>query len=363
MSVAVILVGGFGTRLRPLTLSKPKPLVEFVNKPIVSHQIDALVKVGVKHIILAISYLPGQLKEFIELECKRTGVTISTSIESYPLDTAGPLGLVSSIISSERCEYFFVFNCDVICSFPLDQMIDFHKARKAEASILVTKVSEPSRYGVIVYDKETGQIDRFVEKPKTFISNRINAGIYLFSIEALQRFKSEPMSMEKTVFPAMSVDKRLYAFELDGFWMDVGMPKDFLLGTQMYLKQYYKMETCNGSKPDKFLLPPVHISRCSTISEYSRIGPNVVIGLNVKIGQGVRLQNCTIMNNAIVGDHSWISTAIIGWNCKIGKWVRIENNAVLGENVTVSDEVYLNGVSVLPHKNISSSVSKPIIIM
>ncbi|KAI0983190.1 hypothetical protein GJ496_011398 [Pomphorhynchus laevis] len=358
---AVILVGGFGTRLRPLTLSKPKPLVEFINKPIVSHQIDELVLVGVEQIIFAVSYLPDVLNDFLRQESERVGIKIIASLEDFPLDTAGPIGLVADKLKASA-EDFFVFNCDIICSFPLREMYNFHKEKNAEATILVTKVNEPSRYGVVLFNQDTKQVSEFVEKPKSFINNRINAGIYLFKQSALSRFKPVRMSMEKVVFPAIAKDKTLFAFEInDGFWMDVGMPKDFIIGTNLYFKVNMQQQVAPDVNFEAIL--PLKLHRTSQIEDECKIGPNVVIGPGVKIGRGVRLRDCTILANSTIGDHSWILSSIVGWNCKIGKWVRIENYAVIGENVSIKDELYINGASILPHKSISESISEPAIIM
>merc|ERR1711970_970816 len=233
---AVILVGGFGTRLRPLTLDCPKPLDEFCNKPMMLHQIEALVQAGVNHVILAVSYMSGLLQERLGHHAKRLGITISFSHEEVPMDTAGPLALARSLITDgNNGEPFFVMNADVTSDFPFKQMLQFHKQHGKEGTIVVTKVEEPSKYGVVVYDRQTGLIDRFVEKPSVFVSNRINAGMYIFSEKVLNRIPNEPTSMEQYVFPQLTKEKELYCMELDGFWMDVGQPKDYLTGMCLYL--------------------------------------------------------------------------------------------------------------------------------
>ena len=225
---ALILVGGFGTRLRPLTLSRPKPLVEFANQPILLHQIAALVTAGVTEVILAVSYLGDQMEEELSVEAEKLGVKITYSIETNPLGTAGPIALAANMLK-QSSEPFFVLNSDIICEFPFRELADYHRKHGKEGTIVVTKVEEPSKYGVVVYD-DSGKIQSFVEKPQEFISNKINAGLYILNPSILQRIKLRPMSIEKEVFPGMAMDDQLYAFELQGFWMDVGQPKDFLTG-------------------------------------------------------------------------------------------------------------------------------------
>lgn len=186
---ALILVGGYGTRLRPLTLTKPKPLVEFANKAMVLHQIEALKRAGVDHVILAVSYLSDMLEKEMSHEAALMNIRITMSQEVEPLGTAGPLALASKYFAETPEEPFFVLNSDVICEFPFQEMLTFHRAHGKEGTIMVTKVEEPSKYGVVVYDQATGRIRKFVEKPKEFVSNKINAGLYIFNTGILKRIE------------------------------------------------------------------------------------------------------------------------------------------------------------------------------
>lgn len=230
---ALILVGGYGTRLRPLTLSRPKPLVEFANKPMLTHQIEALVEAGVREVILAVSYRAEQMEKELSEEANKLGVKLIFSHETEPLGTAGPLALAKDFLVSTN-EPFFVLNSDIICEFPFKELVEFHKNHGKEGTIVVTKVEEPSKYGVVVYD-DTGKIASFIEKPPDFVSNKINAGMYILNPSVLNRIKLQPTSIEKEVFPFMAEDGELYAFELKGFWMDVGQPQDFLTGNYSFM--------------------------------------------------------------------------------------------------------------------------------
>jgi mannose-1-phosphate guanylyltransferase len=259
---ALILVGGYGTRLRPLTLTKPKPLVEFANKAMVLHQIEALQKAGVDHVILAVSYLSDMLEKEMSREAALLNIKITMSQEVEPLGTAGPLALARHYFK-ETDEPFFVLNSDVICDFPFEEMIKFHKSHNREGTILVTKVEEPSKYGVVVYDHDTGRIRRFVEKPKEFVSNKINAGLYIFSPEILNRIELRAMSIEKEVFPFMSDEDQLYALELQGFWMDVGQPKDYLTGMCLYLESLRKKQPERLHRDDTCIIGSVLIVSCA----------------------------------------------------------------------------------------------------
>lgn len=361
---AIILVGGFGTRLRPLTLSTPKPIVPFANKPMLMHQIQALHEVGVRHIILAVSYMSHKLEEVLRDETERLGIRLEFSKEDEPMDTAGPLAIAREKLLSDGGDKtpFFLLNSDVICDYPFQQMIDFHKAHGKEGTIVVTKVEEPSKYGVVIYEKTTGAIERFVEKPQVFVSNRINAGMYIFNPSILDRIQPRPTSIEKEIFPVMAREGELYTTELQGFWMDVGQPKDYLTGMCLYLNSVRnKNPTMLHSGSD--IVGNVLIDPSVKIGKDCKIGPNVILGKGVVVEDGVRIRRSTVLSGAVIQSHSWVDSTIVGWDCKIGQWARTENVTVLGEDVKVKDEIYLNGIRVLPHKTIKESLPDPQIVM
>eukprot|EP00871_Galdieria_phlegrea_P003532 jgi/Galph1/417/GphlegSOOS_G5151.1 len=356
---ALILVGGYGTRLRPLTLSYPKPLVEFCNKPMVFHQIESLAAVGVNEVILAVSYQPQTMQDFLQSEQQKLGIKITCSRESEPLGTAGPIKLAESLLNDG--EPFFVLNSDIICDYPFQQMLEFHRKHGKMGTILVTQVEEPSRYGVVLFEKD-GKIDRFVEKPPKFVGNRINAGAYLFNPTILDKLTLKATSIEKEVFPELAALGELYAIELESFWADIGQPKDYLTGMCLFLNNMKNKESQYLQYGPEFI-GNVLVDPSAKIGSNCRLGPDVVIGKDCTVEDGVRLIRTTLLPGTRIKSHSWISESIIGWQCTIGAWVRIENNTVLGEDVTVSDEVYVNGACVLPHKNVTCDIPDPTILM
>uniref|UniRef100_A0A914YM30 mannose-1-phosphate guanylyltransferase n=1 Tax=Panagrolaimus superbus TaxID=310955 RepID=A0A914YM30_9BILA len=354
---ALILAGGYGTRLRPLTLTQPKPLVEFANKPMILHQIEALSSVGVDTVILAVSYKKEQLESEILKHTEKLGVKIIFSVEETPLDTAGPLALARRYLNDG--ESFFVLNSDVICDFNFQAMIAFHRSHGKEGTIAVTQVNEPSKYGVVVFKKETGEIEKFVEKPQEYVGNKINAGMYILNSSVLDRIEVKPTSMEKEIFPEMCQTSNLYAFVLKGYWMDVGQPRDFLKGTQLYLDNQKSAIPSTSTN----LIHPVMIHESVKIPSKCCIGPHVVIAENVILEEGVRIKNSTILPNTILRQHSFISTSIIGRKCTIGQWARVENTSVIGDEVVIKDEIYLNGALVCNNKTISENVLEPKVVM
>ena len=279
-------------------------------------------------------------------------------MESTPLGTAGPLKLAEEALAKDDSP-FFVLNSDVTCDYPFKQLADFHKSHGCEGTIVVTKVEEPSKYGVVVHAPgETSLIDRFVEKPVHYVGNRINAGIYILNPSVLKRIELRPTSIEQETFPAICADKQLHSFDLEGFWMDVGQPKDFLSGTCLYLSSLTKKNSPKLASPsEKYVYGGnVLVDPSVQIGDHCRIGPNVTIGPNVKIGDGVRLQRCVLLAGCKIKSHACIKSSIVGWQSTVGEWARLENVSVLGEKVVISDEIYVNGGSILYESKIKQNI-------
>ena len=287
----------------------------------------------------------------------KLGVKITCSQEDTPMGTAGPLGLARAILDDGTGDPFFVLNSDVICEFPLAEMLAFHRAKGAEGTILVTRVSDPSKYGVVVMDADE-KVERFVEKPQTFVGDRINAGIYCLSPSVLNRIKDRPTSIEKETFPAICADSKLFAFTLPGYWMDVGQPRDYLTGLGLHLGSLRRKggaELAEGPGIEGNVL----IDPSAKIGAGCKIGPNVAIGKDCVIGDGVRIRDSVLLHRVTVKDHARVADSIVGWESSVGKWARVENKAVIGEDCHIADEVLLNGTIVLPHKELKQSLLEP----
>ncbi|KAE9555998.1 hypothetical protein FO519_000854 [Halicephalobus sp. NKZ332] len=334
---ALILAGGYGTRLRPLTLTQPKPLVEFANKSIVVHQLEALAAVRVDTAILALSYRADQVENEVQKHANRLGIRIIFSVEDEPLCTAGPIALARDYLNDS--EPFFILNSDVICSFPFAEMMAFHKKHGREGTMAVTNVEEPSKYGVVIYNKQDGKIERFVMKPQECDGNKINAGIYILNPSVLERIPVAPASIVQKVN---------------------------FIRVCMYLSDLVRRHknTSGGSSLAKGpnISEPVMVHESSRLPHNGTIGPNVVIGANVVMEDGVRIQNSTVLAGTVIKEYSHINSCIIGKKCSVGRWVRIENS-VIGDDVVIKDELYLNGARILPHKSIFVNIPEPNIIM
>ncbi|KAG9138834.1 hypothetical protein Leryth_007453 [Lithospermum erythrorhizon] len=326
------------------------------------HQIEALKAIGVTEVVLAINYQPEVMLNFLKEFEAKLGIKIVCSQETEPMGTAGPLALAKDKLLDGSGEPFFVLNSDVISDYPFKEMIAFHKSHGGEASLLVTKVDEPSKYGVVVMEESTGQVERFVEKPKLFVGNKINAGIYLLSPSVLDRIELRPTSIEKEIFPEIAAENKLFAMVLPGFWMDIGQPRDYVTGLRLYLESLRKKSPVK-LESGPHIVGNVLVDETANIGEGCLIGPDVSIGPGCVVESGVRLSRCTVMRGVRIKKHACVSSSIIGWHSTVGQWARVENMTILGEDVHVGDEVYSNGGVVLPHKEIKSSILKPEIVM
>lgn len=353
---ALILVGGFGTRLRPMTLTVPKPLMDFCNLPILCHQIQALAAAGVDEIILAINYQPEVMMKELKKYEEMYKVKITCSLENEPLGTAGPIRLAKEIILNDNKDnLLFVFNSDVICHYPLSKLIEFHKSHGGEGTIMVTQVEDPSKYGVVVAD-ENHLIEKFVEKPQVFISNKINAGLYLFNTSIIDRIENRPTSIEREIFPKMASEKKIYQMVLPGYWMDIGQPHDYLSGQTLYLKSLAESDEMKGQlATGPNIKGNVMIDSTAEVDPSSIIGPNVVIGAGCKVGPGNCIKGTTLLAGSKVDSYSLIDGSIVGWKSSVGKWCRVTSLTVIAEDVQVKDETYLNGTKILPHKGVNGS--------
>ncbi|KAH9410596.1 nucleotidyltransferase [Ordospora pajunii] len=320
---AVILVGGYGSRLRPLTYTVPKPLVPFANKPILRHQIEALVEAGITEIILALNYYSELIIQEVRDYSEEFGITITYSKEQDPLGTAGPLALARKHL--DGCT-FFVLNSDVICRFPLQEMLAFHRMHGKQGTILSTNVDDPSRYGAIILEQSTASVKSFLEKPKDSLTSRVNAGIYILESSVLDRIELKECSIEREVFPAMAAENELQVFDLKGFWMDIGQPADYIKAQGLYLRH---IQNSNAAED---------------LGYYISIENNVVIGKNVKIGRNVTIVNSTVFDSVEIGDNVTIKDSIIGWCTKIGEDASVIGFSVLGYASTVQKSTTLESV-------------------
>ena len=306
---AIILAGGFGTRLRPLTYTRAKSLLPIMNKPMISYLIDMLPP-EVDTVILAANYKKHQLESYFE--SLNSDKTFIVNEEPEPLGTGGAVKFAEQYLTDE----FFVLNSDIICSLNLSDMITFHRNQHSVATISLWPVDNVSEFGVAEIQNQ-GKITRFVEKPKQedAPSNLINAGAYLLDLSILDYIeKGSLISMEKEIFPQIIEDtEKFYGFQFNGFWMDIGRIKSYL-DVHSYLLSLQKKTNHLGNNID---------NKGTTT--------NTVIGSNVTIGQNTIITNSIILNNAYIEENSVLSSCVIGEDSHIGSSSKL-TSVVVGDN-------------------------------
>ena len=309
---AVVLVGGFGTRLRPLTLSTPKPLLPIANVRQLEHLIANLGAAGVTEVVLAIGFKPEPFFEaFPDGVC--AGIRLHYAVEPEPLDTAGAIAFAAR--HAGVSDTFVVMNGDILCDVDIAQLVAFHKQRGAEGTLHLTPVDDPSQYGVVEVD-DKGWVKRFVEKPAPgeTESRVINAGTYVLEPSVLNRMPvGERLSIERVVFPAMVQDGTLAAMATDDYWIDTGRPETYLQAN---------LDLIDGSRSlilssvgaNSLISPSASITR-SVIGERAVIGDGCVIVDSVilpdaHVGDRVRLERSLVMG--VVGNDSALTDCVIG---------------------------------------------------
>lgn len=359
---AIVLVGGFGTRLRPLTMLHPKPLIEFANKTVLEYQVSALVAAGVTEIILAISFQKEILIEFAERLRVQYKIKVTLSVEAEPLGVAGPVKLAEPLLTAANpSELFFLCNSDVICEFPFKGMVDVIEEKQALGVMSVTQVADPSKYGVVATDGE-GRILSFHEKPKTFVGDCVNAGIYLFRTEVLARLSLAPVTDMVFFLQTLAEESRFFTFKLTQFWMDIGQPADYLKGIELFL-QYLRRTSPHLLATGEGISGNVLVHPTAKVHPDSLIGPNVCIGENCIVEAGARLKSTCLFSGSSVGKSSYLSETIVSWRSKIGAWTRIQGLSVIAEDSKVADDLVLIKAVVFQQKSITESSTVPGLIL
>ncbi|MHA2185030.1 MAG: sugar phosphate nucleotidyltransferase, partial [Promethearchaeota archaeon] len=377
MTKGIIISGGWGTRLRPLTCTIPKSLIPVVNKPVIERQILLLKSAGVKEIILAVSVMAEILKDYFK-DGKRLGVDIQYTDEKIPMGTAGAIKLAEDKLNDDN---FFMINGDVILDFDFRQMLKTHKESQGLGLIASKIVKDPSRYGVLMIDEKTNKIVNFLEKDDyvphegKVVSMPINAGVYLLEPDIFSYIKpKKKMSIERDVFPTLAEEGNLFYFPIPGIWRDIGKPEELLEGNIQLLSAI--LEKSKEKKKNliddtleidgkALIYPPVAIGENVVINEHCKIGPNVIIGDNVYIGENSQIKEALIYQEAYISNNVNIEKAIISDNCLIQDGVELkgknENLVILGSHVKVTENLKLispsNGsITVCHHEVIRENI-------
>ncbi|MBU0767450.1 NDP-sugar synthase [Patescibacteria group bacterium] len=354
---AVIIAGGLGTRLRPLTYNVPKPIVPVANIALVLHQIEWLKKYGINDIILNLHYLSDEIKKLVKNEEKELGCKIYFSIEEDPLGTAGAV---------KNAEQFFdkdplvVLNGDVITGLNLARLIDFHKKNKAKATLALKKVQDPTPFGLVLTDPK-GRVKEFIEKPawvrlegiREFF---INAGTYVLDPSVFKDVPAgKPYMFENGLFPLLlERGDPMFGFKDTSYWIDIGNPSKYLEVHEAILRGEVALNikgkrikddiwVGEGAEIDRSaqLYSPCLLGRQIFVGERAAIKEISVLGDRVKVGENSVIERAVIWTGTQVGKDVIIKNSVIGRNCHIEDEVRIDG-AVIGDKTVITKGSYFN---------------------
>ena len=274
------------------------------------------------------------------------------------MGTGGPIKNAEKLVG--HSQPFLVLNGDIFAELDYTEILEAHKKNKALATIALCEVEDPTRYGVAELT-EKNRITRFIEKPAkgTAPTNLINAGIYVLNPEIFSYIpKGKHVSMEREIFPKLVEEGKLYGHKINGLWMDIGKPEEYLQANKTILDTHGK--TRKATSRDKIETKnPVDIDKSVNIGTNTVIGPYAILGKNVSVGKNVQIKETVILPDAKIGDSTSINGAIIGEGAKIGKNVKIGKGCIIGDQAKIRDNISLaNGTTVCPAKEVSENILK-----
>ena len=355
---AIVLVGGEGTRLRPLTLTQPKPAVRLVDRPFIRFMVDWLARHGVDEVVMACGFQPEPLRAALG-DGGDGGPSITYVEESEPLGTAGPLRLAAD--QGLLDDRFLALNGDVLTDLDLGALAAAHERSGGPATIALYPVPDPTGYGLVSREGGTpapdappaepgGAVTAFLEKPEPsqITTDEINAGAYMLERSVLDLVEpGKQVSIEREVFPLL-VGQGLYGQRLEGYWMDIGTPERYLQASWDILER--RVETDVAVRLDGAGLfvsedaevdsgaqvsPPALIEDGCTVAEGARIGPHAVLGSECEVGPGAEIAGAVLDSRCYVGDRATIAGSILAGGVNVGAGATIPNGCVIGEGAAI----------------------------
>jgi len=366
---AVVMAGGAGSRLRPLTIARPKPMVPLINKPVMSHALDLLKMHGITEVVVTVQYMAEVIQGYFG-DGSSMGMRIEYALEEVPLGTAGSVKNAQKYLD----DTFIVISGDALTDFDLAAIIQDHKDKGALATITLYRVPNPLEYGVIIID-EGGRIQQFLEKPGwgEVISDTVNTGIYVLEPEVLDYFEPDtPFDFSKDLFPILlERGDPMYGCVADGYWCDVGNLQEYMRATQDLLGDRVHLEPfgkrcgagiwCQGEveiASDAQLYGPIYLGQGVNISSKAIVRGPTVIRDYTMVGERAYVDRSIIWRNAYIGEAAELRGAIIGRQCSIKSRAVIFEGAVLGDNVIVGEDAVIHpGVKIWPEKEVETGAT------
>jgi mannose-1-phosphate guanylyltransferase / phosphomannomutase len=363
---AVVMAGGEGTRLRPLTSNQPKPMVPIVGKPCMEHIIELARDHGFEDVIVTVAFLPQAIRSYFG-DGGSLGLDIEYSVEESPLGTAGSVRLASDRLD----DTFLVISGDALCDFDLTKLVEFHRQRGAAATLALKRVDNPLEFGIVVTDSD-GRVERFLEKPSwsQVFSDTINTGVYVLEPEVLKHVPTDrPYDFSKELFPLLlEMGRPIYGFVTEGYWQDIGNLAQYRQANFDALDGRVKLKIPgirlrgkvwlgDGVDIDDFdrIDAPAFVGNYCRIASDATVGPYSVLSASVTLRERARTVASVIDAATHVGRSALIENAIVGRSCDIRSHVRIHEDVAIGDEVMIGAEsVVMPGVRIFPFKEVES---------
>lgn len=346
---AILLAGGKGTRLRPLTLHTPKPIVPVFGRAFLNYQIDLVRSVPeIDEVILSLNYQPRRIQEVFG-DGHELGIKISYVVEPSPLGTGGAI----KYATGDYRDTIVVFNGDVMTQINLAEVIRLHRARQAKATIVLTPVENPTAYGLVETDAE-GNVRRFLEKPKLeeITCDTINAGVYVLEPETFDRIpKDTAYSIERAFFPSLVERQETFvAYVYRGYWIDIGTPEKYVQVHQDIMDRRFQAEPFGSqARGIAFVHPsarieegatvegPCFIDEGTTVKAGARVKPYSVIGRNSVIEEDAVVDGAIVWPNGRISKGATVRRCILGRHCHVGRDAVVDAGTVLGDKSAITD--------------------------
>lgn len=323
---AIVLVGGEGTRLRPLTSTVPKPALTLVDRPFLAYMIEWLAGHGVTEVVLACGFLPDVLREALAGEEDRAGVSIRYVVEPERRGTAGAIRFAADELGDDLDDRFLALNGDVLTDLDLSALLGTHAERRATATLGLHPVDDSSAYG-LVHSGPEGAVLEFLEKTGESVPGEVNAGMYVLERSVLDLIPpGEEVSIERDVFPRL-VDDGLHGLRLDGYWMDIGTPERYLQASWDILER--RVETrVEATAPGMLVASGAEVARGASV------GPRVVLGPGCRVGEGTEVRNSVLLDGCVLGEGARVSGSILSAGVEVPAGA-ILDGAVVGQGERV----------------------------
>jgi len=331
---AILLVGGRGTRLRPLTVHTPKPMVPAAGVPFLTHQLARARAAGVEHIVLATSYLAEVFEPYFG-DGSSLGLHLEYVTEEDPLGTGGAIRNVASRLHSGPDDPVLIFNGDILTGLDIPALVHTHETTGADVSLHLTRVEDPRAYGLVPTDA-TGRVMAFLEKPQTpeeIVTDQINAGAYVFRRAVIDTIpEGRPVSVERETFPELlATGAHLQGMVDSTYWLDLGTPQAFVRGSADLVLGRAPSPAVPGRCGDRLILPT------ATVAPDAKLTGGTVVGEGAHVGEGARVSGSTILSGAVIEPGAVITDSLIGVRARIGER-SILTGTVIGDGATIGPD-------------------------